>query len=81
LNTPPEKRQKNLDEDLAAFPYVNGDLFAARLGFPAFTAAMRQRLLDACAFSWDAISPAIFGVCAGEKVGHRSGGAVPLRAA
>ena len=28
LNTPNEERQINLDEDLAAFPYVNGDLFA-----------------------------------------------------
>ncbi len=27
LNTPSEKRQKNLDETLAAFPYVNGALF------------------------------------------------------
>ena len=27
LNTPPDKRQKNLDETLAAFPYVNGELF------------------------------------------------------
>jgi hypothetical protein len=61
LNTPPGRRQKSLDEDLAAFPYINGELFAERLGFPAFTTAMRQRLLDACAFGWDAISPAIFG--------------------
>lgn len=28
LNTPPEKRQKNLDETLATFPYANGDLFS-----------------------------------------------------
>jgi hypothetical protein len=61
LNTPLAKRQASLDEDLARFPYVNGDLFGERLGFPAFTAEMRRRLLDACAFSWDAISPAIFG--------------------
>ena len=38
LDTPAEKRQKNLDETLAAFPYVNGDLFAERLASPTSTA-------------------------------------------
>jgi hypothetical protein len=61
LNTPEDKRQKSLDEDLARFPYVNGDLFAERLPTPDFSAAMRKLLLDACGFKWDAISPAIFG--------------------
>ncbi|BAU94040.1 methylase (plasmid) [Methylorubrum populi] len=61
LNTPLERRQAKLDADLKQFPYVNGDLFAERLPIPAFDAEMRTRLLDACAFSWDAISPAIFG--------------------
>jgi hypothetical protein len=61
LNTPENRRQKALDEDLKQFAYINGDLFAARLPIPAFNSAMRERLLEACAFSWDAISPAIFG--------------------
>lgn len=61
LNEPEQQRQTFLDEDLRAFPYVNGDLFVERLRVPAFTADMRKRLLEACAFSWDAISPAIFG--------------------
>ena len=61
LNTPVRQRQHNLDEDLAQFPYVNGDLFQERLPFPSFNAAMRSALLDALNFSWDAISPAIFG--------------------
>ncbi len=61
LNTPEDKRQKTLDEDLARFPFVNGDLFAERLPVPSFNSQMRQRLLDACIFKWDAISPAIFG--------------------
>lgn len=61
LNTPDEKRQKNLDEDLAQFPYVNGDLFQERLRIPSFNAGMRSLLIEACEFSWDAISPAIFG--------------------
>lgn len=61
LNTPEEKRYKTLDEDLAAFPYINGDLFKDRLPIPAFDAEMRKVLIEACEFSWDAISPAIFG--------------------
>ncbi|MGO4572894.1 class I SAM-dependent DNA methyltransferase [Microvirga sp. 2TAF3] len=61
LNTPEDKRQKKLDEDLKQFPYVNGDLFAERLPIPAFDSEMRKRLIEACEFSWDAISPAIFG--------------------
>ena len=61
LNTPIEQRQRNLDDDLAQFPYVNGDLFAERLPLPSFNAAMRSLLVDALDFSWDAISPAIFG--------------------
>lgn len=61
LNTPEDRRASNLDEDLVRFPYVNGDLFQARLGIPSFDTAMRQRLLDACEFDWSGISPAIFG--------------------
>ena len=61
LNTPVNQRQNNLDADLAQFPYVNGDLFRERLPFPAFNAAMRSLLIEALDFSWDAISPAIFG--------------------
>ena len=61
LNTPVDQRQAKLDEDLAHFPYVNGDLFAARLTIPDFDAAMRSTLIDACRFDWAAISPAIFG--------------------
>ncbi len=61
LNKPIAERQKNLDQDLAQFPYVNGDLFQERLSLPSFNAAMRSHLLDALDFSWDAISPAIFG--------------------
>ena len=61
LDTPPEQRQATLDEQLAAFPYVNGALFAETLRPPAFDSAMRERLLDACDLDWGAISPAIFG--------------------
>ena len=61
LNQPETRRQKALDDDLKQFAYINGDLFKARLPVPAFDTAMRNRLLEACAFSWDAVSPAIFG--------------------
>ncbi|WP_336979240.1 class I SAM-dependent DNA methyltransferase [Brevundimonas nasdae] len=61
LNTPTDKRQKSLDEDLNRFPYINGDLFAEVLPIPDFDRAMRERLLEACGFSWQKISPAIFG--------------------
>lgn len=61
LNIPDARRQKALDEDLKLFAYINGDLFKERLPIPAFNTDMRDRLLEACAFSWDAISPAIFG--------------------
>ena len=61
LNTPVSRRQRALDEDLAGFPHVNGELFAGRLRPPAFDSAMRSALLDAGQFDWTAISPAIFG--------------------
>lgn len=61
LNTPEDQRQSTLDEDLATFPYVNGGLFAERLGKCYFNRVMRQRLLDCANFFWARISPAIFG--------------------
>ena len=61
LNTPVEQRQLKLDEDVAKFPYVNGDLFAERLSIPVFDSQMRAALLDACRFNWSKTSPAIFG--------------------
>ena len=61
LDTPEDRRQRALDEDLARFPYVNGALFRGPLRIPDFDAPMRETLLDACRFDWTAISPAIFG--------------------
>ena len=61
LDTPEEERQRTLDEDLARFPYVNGDLFKDSLRIPSFTSAMRNALLETCHFDWSNISPAIFG--------------------
>ena len=61
LDTPEDERAATLDEDLARFPYVNGDLFEGHLRTFSFDAAMRGALLDACRFDWSNISPAIFG--------------------
>src|ERR1019366_1757930 len=61
LNTAPDIRQRNLDETLAAFPYVNGDLFSEHLGFADFNRDMRNALLGCCQKDWSRISPAIFG--------------------
>ena len=61
LNSPLENRQRALDEDLARFPHVNGELFAKQLLIPDFSSAMRSALHEACRFDWAAISPAIFG--------------------
>ena len=61
LDTPEDRRTATLDEDLARFPYVNGDLFDGPLFIPAFDTAMRAALLDAGHFDWSNISPAIFG--------------------
>jgi len=61
LNTPNDKRFKNLDEQLADFPYVNGKLFEEILPTASFDTKMRQALLDCCHIEWSKISPAIFG--------------------
>jgi len=61
LNTPKERRLTNLDETLAAFPYVNGKLFEENLPLASFDTKMRESLLFCCALDWSKISPAIFG--------------------
>lgn len=61
LNTPQNKRLKNLDESVNTFPYVNGRLFEEFLPIVAFNAQMRDALLECCYLDWSKISPAIFG--------------------
>ena len=61
LNTPEDQRQTILDEDLARFPHINGDLFDGAVPPPAFNRCLREALLDAARFDWSRISPAIFG--------------------
>lgn len=61
LNTPQDKRFKNIDEQLAEFPYVNGKLFDELLPTASFDSKMREALLNCCYLDWSKISPAIFG--------------------
>ena len=61
LNTSNENRFKNLDEQLAEFPYVNGKLFEEILPMASFDSKMRTALLECCYIDWSKISPAIFG--------------------
>lgn len=61
LNTPDDQRQKASDDDIIAFPYVDGSLFEEPLRFPIFNKETRDVLLDCCGFDWGDVSPAIFG--------------------
>jgi type II restriction/modification system DNA methylase subunit YeeA len=61
LNTLKENRFKNLDEQIADFPYVNGKLFEEILPMASFDRQMRLALLECCYLDWSKISPAIFG--------------------
>lgn len=61
LNKPNAARSSKLDEQLAAFTYVNGRLFDETLPLADFDSTMREALLDASGLDWSAISPAIFG--------------------
>ncbi len=60
LNTP-DNRRRHVPDSMAAFPYVNGAIFAEPMRTQYFTPAMRTALLHACRFNWSEISPAIFG--------------------
>ncbi len=56
------KNRKSLKNDLKNFPYVNGGLFDDKLNkIPHTTDALKEALLDCCAYDWSDISPVIFG--------------------
>lgn len=61
LNQAEDKRQKNTDEDLNRFPYIDGALFEERISIPSFDSRTRINLLECCHFDWSSVSPAIFG--------------------
>ncbi len=64
LDTPENRRDPYMDEALAAFPYVNGGLFADEdIEIPYFTEEIVDLLLHNASedFDWSQISPTIFG--------------------
>lgn len=64
LNTPIEKRDPYLPDELAAFPYCNGGLFSEKnIEIPRFDDEIAHLLLKNASddFDWSEISPTIFG--------------------
>ncbi len=64
LDTRPENRDPYMDADLAAFPYVNGGLFAEDgTLIPRLTDEIVELILQRASadFDWSMISPTIFG--------------------
>ena len=63
LNTKPEDRDEYMDEDLAAFPFVNGGMFAGDIEIPRINEEIRELILQRASddFNWSLISPTIFG--------------------
>lgn len=64
LDTPLDKRDPYLEEELNQFPYVNGGLFSnENIEIPTFTEEIKKTLLAKASdeFDWSEISPTIFG--------------------
>lgn len=63
INTPEKDRDEYLDDDLAAFPYVNGGLFADEtIAIPQMTDEIQEAIVGASEdFDWREISGVIFG--------------------
>lgn len=64
LNTRPENRDKYLEAELKAFPYVNGGLFDDdHIEIPPFNDEIKEILLEKASLriDWSGISPTIFG--------------------
>lgn len=63
IDTPLDKRDEYMDDDLAAFPYVNGGLFAdSTVTVPQMTEEIQRAVTDASQdFDWREISGVIFG--------------------
>ena len=64
LDTTENERDEYLEDDLAAFPYVNGGLFSDEsIEIPQFNDEIRKLLLEDASegFDWRDISPTIFG--------------------
>lgn len=80
LNTPYDERDEYTDEELNAFPYVNGGLFSdENIIIPQFTEELRTLILEKASadFDWSKISPTIFGAVfesTVDKIERQAGG-------
>lgn len=63
LDTPEDKRDRFLSDDLSSFPYVNGQLFNGSISIPPITDEIKDLLINKASrhFDWSQISPTIFG--------------------
>lgn len=63
LNQKDEDRDPYLEDDLRAFPYVNGGLFEGDVEIPRITPEIAELLTEECSrnFDWSGIDPTIFG--------------------
>ena len=63
LDTCPEDRDPYMDEQLAAFPFVSGGMFAGDIEIPRIKEEIRTLILQRASddFDWSLISPTIFG--------------------
>ena len=61
LNTAEDKREKNLDQKFAKFPYINGGIFSEKISEIEFSGKMRAALIDVANYDWATINPTIFG--------------------
>lgn len=63
LDTPIDQRAElYLSDELEAFPYVNGGLFAREnIEIPKITQEIKDTIIESAHFDWSKISPTIFG--------------------
>lgn len=57
-----DRKSMYLDDELSSFPYCNGGLFAdVNIEIPRITQEIKDTIIEASQFSWEKISPTIFG--------------------
>lgn len=63
FDTPYEERDKYMDPELAAFPYIKGGIFTDDIEIPQFTDEIVDHLLHKASLEvdWSEISPTVFG--------------------
>lgn len=63
FDTPYEERDKYMDPELAAFPYIKGGIFTDDIEIPQFTDEIIEMLLNKASLEvdWSEISPTVFG--------------------